>query len=521
MNGGIVLPMILLMLGLVPARPDTTEVSGDVSGIWTRAGSPYAVVGELRVPAGETLRIMPGVAVRFRGRHRFFVNGLLRAVGTETDSIIFTRDQPTEEHKWKGLRFDSSAAGCSLTFCRIEYVKNDGPYPEVRGGAVYCRNSSPVISHCALCHNYSHNANANGGGGGVFVEYGSPVVEYCHIFDNYVDSGGGFCTLEDCAAVFRNNVIEDNVATYCGGGMYLGVRSGPVATGNIVRRNHAGGWGGGGITLWNWFAIGPVSKTVTNNLIYANSATDAGGGIYTRYDLSSIYNNTIVGNSASRGGGIYVLNEGQFLPDVRNAIIWGNTAGNGPSVFLDNANNSQINLTWSDVQGGWQGTGNFDSVPDFADTVWFRLASPSRCIDAGTNVGTPEFDFEGEARYDDPLSPNRGFGSLTYYDVGWDEFAGTGVGEGAQREVRKEKAGATIVRGVLWLPRDDSALGHDPKSPGGFRSCPGALLDASGRKVLELAPGPNDVRQLGPGVYFVRTANGEERGASTKVLILH
>jgi len=32
------------------------------------------------------------------------------------------------------------------------------------------------------------------------------------------------------------------------------------------------------------------------------------------------------------------------------------------------------------------------------------------------------------------------------------------------------------------------------------------LLDISGRKVLDLKPGANDVRQLAPGVYFVRPA---------------
>lgn len=36
----------------------------------------------------------------------------------------------------------------------------------------------------------------------------------------------------------------------------------------------------------------------------------------------------------------------------------------------------------------------------------------------------------------------------------------------------------------------------------------------SGRKVLDLKPGPNDVRALAPGVYFVREASGVERKAS-------
>ena len=32
---------------------------------------------------------------------------------------------------------------------------------------------------------------------------------------------------------------------------------------------------------------------------------------------------------------------------------------------------------------------------------------------------------------------------------------------------------------------------------------PGWLLDAAGRKVLDLGPGVNDVRGLSPGIYFV------------------
>jgi hypothetical protein len=45
------------------------------------------------------------------------------------------------------------------------------------------------------------------------------------------------------------------------------------------------------------------------------------------------------------------------------------------------------------------------------------------------------------------------------------------------------------------------------------------LLDATGRKVMALRPGPNDVRHLPAGVYFLRMANGEGRMANTKVVI--
>jgi hypothetical protein len=56
---------------------------------------------------------------------------------------------------------------------------------------------------------------------------------------------------------------------------------------------------------------------------------------------------------------------------------------------------------------------------------------------------------------------------------------------------------------VLFQPND--------RGPGtGDRA---ALLDISGRKVMDLEPGANDVRALAPGVYFVRE---QPQGSSSK-----
>jgi len=46
------------------------------------------------------------------------------------------------------------------------------------------------------------------------------------------------------------------------------------------------------------------------------------------------------------------------------------------------------------------------------------------------------------------------------------------------------------------------------------------LLDVAGRRVMELAPGPNDVRRLAAGVYFVLYASGVGRGASSVVKVV-
>jgi len=98
----------------------------------------------------------------------------------------------------------------------------------------------------------------------------------------------------------------------------------------------------------------------------------------------------------------------------------------------------------------------------------------------------------------------------------------TGIAEMPKPERRLANSRTTIVRGTLRLV----GLGHDPISENGNGSCPALLLDASGRKVMELHAGDNDVRGLAPGVYFVTTKGprgqgvmGAESGV-TKVLLV-
>jgi hypothetical protein len=74
--------------------------------------------------------------------------------------------------------------------------------------------------------------------------------------------------------------------------------------------------------------------------------------------------------------------------------------------------------------------------------------------------------------------------------------------------LRLQQSGATIVRGVLYLPRDmTETAGVSDRVPRLV------LLDISGRKVMDLRPGGNDVSSVASGVYFVL---GGEREAGNE-----
>ena len=62
------------------------------------------------------------------------------------------------------------------------------------------------------------------------------------------------------------------------------------------------------------------------------------------------------------------------------------------------------------------------------------------------------------------------------------------------------RSGPTLVRGILPLSGES----------------PAALLDITGRQVMELEPGRNDIRHVPPGVYFVRQ---KEANRTTKVVV--
>ena len=143
--------------------------------------------------------------------------------------------------------------------------------------------------------------------------------------------------------------------------------------------------------------------------------------------------------------------------------------------------------------------------------------------DSGLRVITTDFAHPTEVGYYLPAALNEAYdvavlGVYACVAVGGVEpglqilqFYGGGVEETPNPEVRATKCAPTLVRSVLFLAGSTNAS-----------SSPSWLLDAAGRKVLDIRPGANDVSKVAPGVYFVRQASSVMCGASsvTKVLIV-
>ena len=82
-----------------------------------------------------------------------------------------------------------------------------------------------------------------------------------------------------------------------------------------------------------------------------------------------------------------------------------------------------------------------------------------------------------------------------------------GIEERVARPAVRTTKLPTIVRGVLMM--EDRQRKTEDRAE---------LVDISGRKVMDLRPGANDVRALAPGVYFVRETQAQAQ-AVRKVVV--
>jgi YVTN family beta-propeller protein len=86
--------------------------------------------------------------------------------------------------------------------------------------------------------------------------------------------------------------------------------------------------------------------------------------------------------------------------------------------------------------------------------------------------------------------------------------SGGGITETMNDERGTMNVGPTIVRGIIRLTIDECRMSN------------AGLLNAAGRKVMDLKPGANDVSRLAPGVYFVRAVSGKLSAVGCRRVVL-
>ena len=341
----------LLSTGLIE------EVSGPQSGVWTSDYS-YHVIGDISVSEGETLTIEPGVTIKFMDNYLFNISGTLLAVGTETDSIIFTSGQVScNQGDWNRINFGDYSNNSIISYAVIEYAihgiysyssptfsNNTISNNSDRG--ITCNGSSPTISNNLIINNCSGTYSD----AGIYCANSSPTIYNNIINNNYY---GIFCN--GASPIIRNNTIHNNSHS----GIACSTSS-PSISNNTISENDPG------------ISLSSSSPIINNNNIINNNSN----GIHSYfYSSPSILNNIFFENDCGIDARLSPIT-------LEYNLFWENnttaTGGALPAAFgviiTVNANgdpcDTYMNLFMDPL---FVDPGNFD----------FHLTENSPCIDAG------------------------------------------------------------------------------------------------------------------------------------------
>lgn len=230
-------------------------------------------------------------------------------------------------------------------------------------------------------------------GGAILVEGGSPSIRNnLFLFNQATDTtgvesaGGGAIRGGYGSVEVQNNAFAFNSAHY-GGGVMLFKTVGVIKN-NIFYRNFGGEYfGGGGF----YSLLSPSTQTIQNNTFIENRSAIDGGGILLWFNAANMENN----------------------------ILWGNVGTSASQISLRQGATSST-VFYSDVEGGFVGTGNIDDPP-LVSPVTFYLDLLSPCVDAG-NPNPSKHDLPDSPDTTLALPPARG---LRHNDMG--AFGGPGM----------------------------------------------------------------------------------------------
>ena len=325
-----------------------TIVTGNITGIWTAAGNPFIVTGNITVV--DSLIIQQGVIVKFQAGGWSITAGIntkLIAKGTNDLPVIFEPYQGTIGGSWDKIYLNSSGDDDVLKNCIIRFGIN----------GISTLDSKPQIDSCQV---YGNTEN------GIYMQFN-----------------------QNCDSVMLSNIkAYDNGFSgiqFVG----FGINGTTNLTGDVyhcaVFNNNVSGIDLRTDTYWNWdqaFATITVTNcSVSGNGIGVRAQTNRGNA-----DIRII--NSIV--AFSKGVGIKNEGPGSLIGenDISYSCIYKNSGGNfmslgntvagfGEPPLYSNSNGDSCDINFNVY---------FD--PIFTDTTAhdYTLQGISKCINAGTSI---------------------------------------------------------------------------------------------------------------------------------------
>ena len=141
--------------------------------------------------------------------------------------------------------------------------------------------------------------------------------------------------------------------------------------------------GGGGI-----FFDGGTNSSISSSLIANNSISPnptLGGGIHAYGAAASVLveNSTFYNNGSGEDNGVSIVGQQEANIELINSIVWDESA----AVLLE-SDFGIVSALYSNIKGGYVGTGNIDVNPEFINPSEnnFKLKNWSPAIGAGLDT---------------------------------------------------------------------------------------------------------------------------------------
>ncbi|MHC1777711.1 MAG: choice-of-anchor Q domain-containing protein [Lentimicrobium sp.] len=313
----------------------------------------------------------------------------------------------------------------------------------VFGGGFYCAGDitgqllvTAIVHHNTIKNNLADSQHSFAVGGGGAFQTVEGILSDNEVDNNtslaapnYAGGAGIYFYGPEPGFAIRNNIFSENTSNTYAGGLYFNLEN--TVSGNmaLVENNHfidnVAIRGGA-------FATTDVPVKLQNN-VFSGNHSDRGGAVYLRrvnnsndFHLATLINNSFSRNTAGMGGAISSTNS---KPLIINSVFWGDSADDGPEIFLFGSDMVEIAssiidssfITGTLINGG----GILNTDPLFTDPVLLTTEPFSPCIDAGIATYTsthgetffaPDYDILGVPR---PLELG--------YDMGAYEILGVGI----------------------------------------------------------------------------------------------
>jgi hypothetical protein len=322
-------------------------------GVVTGTFPNYSVNNKVTVSANDQINVGAGSVITFTSAlGQFDVNGIFKAIGTQTDSIIFTSTIQDSTGFYYGFSFNDSTNDTAsiISYAKIFYADY----------GMRCINASPTMSYSYL---YKCGRGFNLSGSNMKII--NNVIERCYEY-------GITMTLGSSPLIEGNTLIKNNTqGTSAKNQISIGLQgdNSPIIRNNII-------YGGtsiptGGISLWVSGSTAFSNTVIEGNEIFNNSfgitlLSSSNGIINAVVKDNEIYNNNINPNALVSGSGINVNGSPTNQPIITQNEIYGNwwgitiqngtTVQAGPNPNLGNVDNADttddgMNIIYGNVQG--------------------------------------------------------------------------------------------------------------------------------------------------------------------------